>query len=99
MLKKLIKNFKKQLTTNFIFDNMSKQSRDSISHQPRIDLGCVKQFYINFVLYQGESCSAFTLIFSKGDITIFKELLINDQIVANEVRLIGQDGEQLGIVR
>lgn len=34
----------------------------------------------------------------KGDITIFKELLINDQIVANEVRLIGQNGEQLGIV-
>lgn len=30
--------------------------------------------------------------------TIFKELLINDQIVTNEVRLIGKNGEQHGIV-
>jgi len=30
--------------------------------------------------------------------TIFKELLINEQINANEVRLIGASGEQLGIV-
>jgi len=32
------------------------------------------------------------------DTTIFKELLTNDQIITNEVRLIGQNGEQLGVV-
>ena len=35
--------------------------------------------------------------FLKGDLTI-KELLINEQINANEVRLVGENGEQLGIV-
>ncbi|MGN1201092.1 MAG: translation initiation factor IF-3 [Candidatus Caccovivens sp.] len=30
--------------------------------------------------------------------TIFKELLINEQITAKEVRLIGAEGEQLGIL-
>ena len=30
--------------------------------------------------------------------TIFKELLINDQINAKEVRLIGAEGEQLGVM-
>ena len=34
----------------------------------------------------------------KGDNHIFKELLINDQINAQEVRLISSTGEQLGIV-
>lgn len=33
----------------------------------------------------------------KGDFTI-KELLINEQIIAKEVRLIANDGEQLGVV-
>ena len=37
-------------------------------------------------------------IFLKEITTIFKELLINEQITANEVRLIGVNGEQLGIV-
>ncbi len=40
----------------------------------------------------------FHSIFIQEDTTIFKELLINEQIVANEVRLIGASGEQLGIV-
>ena len=31
--------------------------------------------------------------------TIFKELLINEQIIADDVRLIGENGEQLGIVK
>lgn len=44
-----------------------------------------------FFLYLGE-------INFKGDTIIFKELLINDQITANEVRLIGARGEQLGIM-
>ncbi len=30
--------------------------------------------------------------------TIFKELLINEQITAKEVRLIGEEGEQLGVL-
>ncbi len=34
----------------------------------------------------------------KGDTIIFKELLINEQITAKEVRLIGANGEQLGII-
>ena len=38
-----------------------------------------------------------TKFFLKEITTIFKELLINDQITAKEVRLIGQDGEQLGV--
>lgn len=37
-------------------------------------------------------------IFKKEDITIFKELLINDQIRASEVRVIDEKGEQIGIV-
>ena len=36
--------------------------------------------------------------FQKGCITIFKELLINEQINSPEVRLIGENGEQLGIL-
>jgi len=35
---------------------------------------------------------------TKGDTFIFKELLINEQINFNEIRLIGSNGEQLGIV-
>lgn len=39
-----------------------------------------------------------TKIFLKEITTIFKELLINDQITAKEVRLIGLEGEQLGVL-
>lgn len=39
----------------------------------------------------------FFLLFLRGISTI-KELLINDKIVADEVRLVGENGEQLGIV-
>lgn len=42
--------------------------------------------------------SASTKIFLKEITTIFKELLINDQIIAKEVRLIGENGEQLGVM-
>lgn len=35
---------------------------------------------------------------NREDTVIFKELLINKQISANEVRLIGSNGEQLGIM-
>ncbi|MBE7082541.1 MAG: translation initiation factor IF-3 [Clostridiales bacterium] len=34
----------------------------------------------------------------KGDTIIFKELLINEQITATQVRLIGASGEQLGVM-
>ena len=37
-------------------------------------------------------------VHKKGDTIIFKELLINEQISANQIRLIGANGEQLGIV-
>lgn len=40
----------------------------------------------------------FSLIFIKGDIVIFKELLINEQITSPEIRLIGAKGEQFGII-
>ena len=40
----------------------------------------------------------FYQIFLKEITTIFKEQLINDQITAKEVRLIGTDGEQLGVM-
>ena len=40
----------------------------------------------------------FYQIFLKEITTIFKEQLINDQITAKEVRLIGADGEQLGVM-
>ena len=36
--------------------------------------------------------------FLKDITTIFKEQLINEQITAKEVRLIGTDGEQLGVM-
>lgn len=40
-----------------------------------------------------------TKFFIKKEITtIFKELLINDQITSKEVRLIGEEGEQLGVL-
>lgn len=39
-----------------------------------------------------------TKIFLKEITTIFKEQLINEQITAREVRLIGMDGEQLGVM-
>lgn len=35
---------------------------------------------------------------SKGDTTIFKELTINENITSKQIRLIGANGEQLGIV-
>lgn len=38
------------------------------------------------------------LIFKLEDTTIFKPLLINEQIFAKEVRLIGSESEQLGVV-
>ncbi len=38
------------------------------------------------------------LFLCKEDITIFKELLINDQIRSPEVRVISVTGEQLGII-
>lgn len=38
------------------------------------------------------------LVFKLEDTTIFKPLLINEQIFAKEVRLIGSEGEQLGVV-
>ena len=34
----------------------------------------------------------------KGDTIIFKELTINEQITSSQIRLIGSNGEQLGIV-
>ena len=37
-------------------------------------------------------------VHKKGDTIIFKELLINEQISASQVRLIGANGEQLGIM-
>ncbi|MEG1500172.1 MAG: translation initiation factor IF-3 [Clostridia bacterium] len=39
-----------------------------------------------------------TNFYFKGGNHIFKELLINEQITCKEVRLVGEDGEQLGIV-
>ncbi len=39
-----------------------------------------------------------TNFLSKEITTIFKELLINDQITAREVRVIGAEGEQLGVL-
>ena len=50
------------------------------------------------MFYYGWELFRFHSFFIKEDITIFKELLINDQINTNEVRLIGQNGEQHGIV-
>ena len=41
---------------------------------------------------------ASTNFFIKETTTIFKELLINEQIPADEVRLIGETGEQLGVL-
>ena len=41
---------------------------------------------------------AFPIFLFRGYRTIFKELLINEQIIANEVRVISQNGEQLGIM-
>lgn len=38
------------------------------------------------------------LVFKLEDTTIFKPLLINEQIFAKEVRLIGSESEQLGVV-
>ena len=38
------------------------------------------------------------ILLQRGVTTIFKELLINEQIRANTVRLLSSDGEQLGIV-
>lgn len=38
------------------------------------------------------------IFYHKGDKNIFRELLINDQIRASEVRLVGENGEQLGIM-
>ena len=40
--------------------------------------------YIHFFLFKGE--------------TIIKELLINEQITGSEVRLVGETGEQLGVM-
>ncbi len=40
----------------------------------------------------------FAEFFLKEITTIFKELQINDQIYAKEVRLIGEEGEQLGVL-
>lgn len=49
---------------------------------------------LNFILV---NLSLTTIEFNKGG-RIIKELLINEKIVANEVRLVGEQGEQLGIM-
>ena len=62
----------------------------------RFDLvqNLIKICFIIFLVGQYAS----TKIFLKEITTIFKEQLINEQITAKEVRLIGADGEQLGIM-
>ena len=42
--------------------------------------------------------TSMTSDYKKEITTIFKELFINDQITAKEVRLIGEEGEQLGVL-
>lgn len=57
-------------------------------------LKILKLFWYEFLI--GE-CFCFTNYFFRRIKTI-KQLLINDQITASKVRLIGEDGEQLGVV-
>ena len=42
--------------------------------------------------------NSFTFFVNKREDTLIKDLLINDQIRATEVRLVGENGEQLGIM-
>ena len=53
---------------------------------------------INLIYYFFGGTFISTKFFLKEITTIFKEQLINEQITANEVRLIGADGEQLGVM-
>ncbi len=68
------------------------------SHQSNFVSDLVKNL-INFVLlFFWWVHYASTKIFLKEITTIFKEQLINEQITAKEVRLIGATGEQLGVM-
>lgn len=59
----------------------------------------VKKFkQLNWFVYFLVGAVCFYQIFLKEITTIFKEQLINDQITAKEVRLIGTGGEQLGVM-
>ena len=46
----------------------------------------------------GRTFTSYQIFYKKEITTIFKELFINDQITAKEVRLIGEEGEQLGVL-
>ncbi len=46
----------------------------------------------------GRTFASYQIFYKKEITTIFKELFINDQITAKEVRLIGEEGEQLGVL-
>ena len=53
---------------------------------------------INLIYYFFGGTFISTKFFLKEITTIFKEQLINEQITAKEVRLIGENGEQLGVM-
>ena len=52
---------------------------------------------LKFIIFFGGTFIS-TKFFLKEITTIFKEQLINEQITAKEVRLIGENGEQLGVM-
>jgi len=49
-------------------------------------------------MHDGRVCPFYLCFIFGGDLTIGKELRINEEITAKELRLIGVDGEQIGIV-
>lgn len=51
-----------------------------------------------FDVWFGRNFASYQIFYKKEITTIFKELFINEQITAREVRLIGADGEQLGVL-
>ena len=53
------------------------------------------RYFFHIYVVEAKSLSPFLI---RGIINIFKELLINEQIHAKEVRLLGEDGAQLGIM-
>ena len=52
-------------------------------------------YFFHIYVVEAKSLSPFLI---RGIINIFKELLINEQIHAKEVRLLGEDGAQMGIM-
>lgn len=102
--KKLKKFWKNDWHKNFIVILYCSKKAEVLLLTHRISFWCGQKFeylcwwkFLICVIF-GRTLRPTKFFIKKEITTIFKELLINDQITSKEVRLIGEEGEQLGVL-